>query len=115
MSTPYDVKPTRPYVSSADACAPGARGVNSAWFFPRVGFAGNGDRVRAQQVCRTCPLVNQRQCFMRALADGSEWGVWGGIDFREAAKRAGDKKKHGASASTSSEARAMRAAWEVGA
>jgi WhiB family redox-sensing transcriptional regulator len=37
--------------------------------------------AQAQDICRRCPV--QTECLADALEYGAEWGVWGGVVFRD--------------------------------
>lgn len=51
--------------------------VDSAWFLPE---ASDAEARRAQRVCAGCPV--KAECLAWAT-DHSEWGVWGGVMFRD--------------------------------
>ncbi|MFI7448043.1 WhiB family transcriptional regulator [Nonomuraea sp. NPDC049714] len=50
-------------------------------FFPDTGESSDA----AKQVCRDCPV--RERCLEYALAEGIEFGVWGGLTASERAKR----------------------------
>ena len=43
------------------------------------------EREEAAHECGTCPL--RAECYARAIENGEEWGVWGGIDLRPGSQR----------------------------
>lgn len=52
-------------------------------FFPHPGPLGASDR-RLKRICAACPV--RRPCLEYALAEGLEYGVWGGLTARERMK-----------------------------
>lgn len=60
------------------------RGMDSAFFFHPEGERGPARasrEIRAKQVCRSCPVVEQ--CRRHALSAHEPYGVWGGLSESE--------------------------------
>jgi WhiB family redox-sensing transcriptional regulator len=63
---------------------------------PDLFFAEHAGLSRsAQRVCRTCDV--RLDCLRTAMANGEDFGVWGGLSVRERRElaRAGKRKGHG--------------------
>lgn len=60
------------------------RGMDSSFFFHPKGERGLARarrEVRAKQVCRSCPVIEQ--CRRQALSSQEPYGVWGGLSESE--------------------------------
>jgi WhiB family redox-sensing transcriptional regulator len=80
--------PGRALIRTPAAGAPVLRdaaciGQDPALFFPDT----DADAARAKAVCATCPALTRAICLERAEARGERFGVWGGVDFEEKARR----------------------------
>ena len=58
-------------------------GQDPALFFPETDAVS----ARARAVCATCPALTRAICLERAEARGERFGVWGGVDFEEKARK----------------------------
>lgn len=56
-------------------------GEDQALFFPQAGARGRAAAATARAICAGCPV--QLQCLAFALANGEEYGIWGGTTERE--------------------------------
>lgn len=68
-----------PVPQPAAIALPGAacRTADPALFFPEP--SDTGTEVQALAICARCPV--RAQCYARAVDNGEQWGIWGGVNF----------------------------------
>jgi WhiB family redox-sensing transcriptional regulator len=50
-------------------------------FFPAGNDGGANETRQAKKLCQKCPVINE--CAIFALANGENFGVWGGLSANE--------------------------------